>query len=102
MGSHADMVPEMADVVGVAEAKRRFSELLDRVAGGERIVIARRGKPAVTLVPPDDHTRDARDAPTGFAALAGALADWDALDEVVEEIAAARRTARDRPAPTLD
>lgn len=37
----------MTDPVGVAEAKRRFSELLDRVAGGEHIVVARRGRPAV-------------------------------------------------------
>lgn len=87
----------------MAEAKRRFSELLDRVGGGERIVIARRGKPAVALVPPDDDlARRPRSAPTGFAAIAGALADWDDLDDVVTEVYAARRTAKDRPAPALD
>jgi prevent-host-death family protein len=37
----------------VAEAKKRFSELLSRVAyGRERITIAKRGKPLAMLVPP--------------------------------------------------
>jgi len=93
----------MAQWVGVAEAKRRFSELLDRVGSGERIVIARRGKPAVALVPPDEElARGSRPAPTGFAAIAGALAECDELDELVDDVYAARRKAKDRPAPTLD
>jgi len=77
--------------------------LLDRVGAGERIVIARCGKPAVALVPPEDEVaRGPRPAPVGFAAIAGGLADWDALDEVTSDIYAARRKARDRPAPSLD
>jgi antitoxin (DNA-binding transcriptional repressor) of toxin-antitoxin stability system len=32
------------------EARERFSELLDRVARGEEVVILRRGKPVVRLV----------------------------------------------------
>jgi prevent-host-death family protein len=36
----------------VGEAKKHFSELLSRVAyGGERITIAKRGKPLAMLVP---------------------------------------------------
>ena len=67
------------EVLSVADAKRRFSELLDRVARGERIVVTRRGKPAVALVPPADLPPDAPTKPlTGFAALAGALADIEA------------------------
>lgn len=90
-------------MVGVAEAKRRFSELLDRVGAGERILVARRGKPAVALVPPrEELTRGARAAPTGFAAIAGALAGWDELEEVVTDVYAARRKAEDRPVPTID
>ncbi|MEA2181696.1 MAG: Antitoxin Phd YefM, type toxin-antitoxin system [Solirubrobacteraceae bacterium] len=93
----------MPQLVGVAEAKRRFSELLDRVGTGERIVVARRGKPAVALVPPHDElARGDRSAPTGFAAIAGALADWDELDDVVRDINAARTKAEDRPASTLE
>jgi prevent-host-death family protein len=38
--------------VGAYEAKTHLPELLARVAKGERIMIARRGKPAALLVPP--------------------------------------------------
>lgn len=92
----------MASSVGVAEAKRRFSELLDRVAEGERIVVARRGRPAVVLVSPTEAAGSgARPAPLGFASLAGALADLPELDAVLADVAAARRGAKDRPAPDL-
>lgn len=33
------------------EARERFSELLDRAARGEEVVILRRGKPVVRLAP---------------------------------------------------
>jgi hypothetical protein len=39
--------------------------------------------------------------PSGLASVAGALSDWDEIDEVVEEIYSARRTSRDRAAPDL-
>jgi len=39
------------NAVGDAEAKANLSELLDRVAQGEEIVITRNGKPAARLVP---------------------------------------------------
>jgi prevent-host-death family protein len=38
-------------VMNVAEAKARLSELLQRAAGGEEIVIARNGRPLARLVP---------------------------------------------------
>ncbi|MEY2442182.1 MAG: Antitoxin Phd YefM, type toxin-antitoxin system [bacterium] len=88
--------------IGVAEAKRRFSELLDRVAGGERIVVERRGRPAVVLVPPyEEAASGARPAPIGFASLAGALAELPELDEILRDITAARTGATDRPGPDL-
>lgn len=34
-----------------ADAKARFSELLDRAAGGEELTISRHGKPVAKLVP---------------------------------------------------
>jgi len=37
--------------VNVHEAKTHFSQLLQRVASGERITIARAGKPVAELVP---------------------------------------------------
>ncbi len=55
------------------------------------------------LVPPTRTTpASSRPAPTGFAALAGALADWDGIDALVGDIYAARRKAEDRPAPAID
>lgn len=93
----------MTQLVGVAEAKRRFSELLDRVGAGEHIVIARRGEPAVVLVPPGEELmRKPQPAPAGFAAIAGGLADWEELDDAVSDIYAARRKAQDRAEPVLD
>lgn len=44
----------MATVVNVHEAKTTLSRLLERVEAGERITIARAGKPVADLVP---HTR---------------------------------------------
>lgn len=37
--------------VGTFEAKTKLSELLDRVEGGEEVVVTRRGKPIARLVP---------------------------------------------------
>jgi prevent-host-death family protein len=88
--------------LGVAEAKRRFSELLDRVGAGERVVIHRRGRPAVVLVPASaDAVEHYAHPPLGLASVAGGLADWEDLEAVVEEIYAARRATNDRPAPDL-
>ena len=85
----------------VAEAKRRFSELIDRVEQGEQILVSRRGTVVVALVPPRGQ-HDARPAPVGLAAVAGALADWRELETIVDEIYAARRRSRDRSVPEFD
>lgn len=37
--------------INVYEAKARFSELIDRAAGGEEIVVAKAGKPVARIVP---------------------------------------------------
>lgn len=88
--------------IGTADAKRRFSELVDRVGEGERFVVSRRGHPVVALVPPDASLMAGPSSPpAGLATIAGALADWEELDDVVAEIYAARRNSEDRPAPDL-
>ena len=88
--------------LGTAEAKRRFSELVDRVGEGERFLVSRRGRPAVALVPPAAELFELpASPPSGLAALAGALADWEEFDDVVREVYAARRGSDDRPAPDL-
>jgi prevent-host-death family protein len=80
-----------ANVLGVAEARKRFSELIERVVRGERLHVTRRGKLVVALVPAaEGHARYPAD---GLAAIAGALADWKELDAVVSDIYASRRRA---------
>lgn len=92
----------MAEALSVAEAKRRFSELLDRVQRGERFVISRRGKPVVGLVHPDE-VREAPSRPGGLLSIVGLLDDWrqEDVDEMVRHIYRERRRAKDRPAPDL-
>ena len=48
------MASELVHVINVTEAKRRFSELIERVGRGERIIITRRGKPVMGLVTPNE------------------------------------------------
>jgi prevent-host-death family protein len=91
----------LTEMVGVADAKKRFSELVDRVKRGERFVVLRRGRPAVALVPPDEVGEDSDGAPTGLVSIVGALADWPELDEVAAEVYESRRRARDRVVPNL-
>ena len=40
------------NTVGIFEAKNRLSELVERAARGEEIVITRRGEPVARLMPP--------------------------------------------------
>ena len=41
----------MSDSISTAEAKARFSELIDRAAAGEEIIVTRSGKPRARIVP---------------------------------------------------
>jgi prevent-host-death family protein len=92
----------MADVLGVAEAKRRFSELIERVRAGERFVVTRRGRPVIALVAPQTSEDDAEPQRyLGLAAFAGALADWEEIDDFVRELYESRRRARDRAVPDV-
>jgi prevent-host-death family protein len=91
----------MPETLGVAEAKRRFSELIDRVKSGDRIIVYRRGKPALALVPAEEGDVSAQEKPVGLAAVAGALADWAELEDFVTQVYRARRRAKDRPVPGI-
>jgi prevent-host-death family protein len=91
----------MTEQIGVADAKRRFSELADRVGNGESFLIVNRGRPVLALVPPQRLAEDDV-RPVGLAAFAGALAgEWDTVEEDMEEIIAARQEIADRPPPDL-
>ena len=90
----------MAGIMGVGEAKKRFSELMSRVAyNRERFLIERRGRPMVALVSAEDLERleQAPGAPKGLLATLGAWADYEELDQVVESIYRQREEAQDRP-----
>ena len=43
----------MNTTIGMREARNRFSELIERAARGEAIIITRRGKPVARLLPPE-------------------------------------------------
>ncbi len=60
--------------VGMHEAKTNLSKLVERVEGGEEIVITRRGEPAVRLV--------AERRGDGFASLAGT---WRGQVKIAED-----------------
>jgi len=47
------------NAIADSEAKAKFSELLDRVARGEEIVITRDGKPSARLVPAESPPKPA-------------------------------------------
>jgi len=89
----------MTSVLGVGEAKKRFSELMSRVTyGRERFLIRRRGRPMAALVSADDLARLEQEPapPKGALAAVGIWADFDDLDEVVKEIYEQRERDRGR------
>lgn len=48
---YVDMATKSETVVNIHDAKTHFSELLRRVAAGERVIIARAGAPVAVLGP---------------------------------------------------
>ncbi len=89
----------MANAMAVGEAKKRLSEIMSRVAyKGERFIILRRGKPMAGLVSPEDLVRLEQEpvAPKGLLAAVGAWAEFEELDQVVEEIYRQREQSVDR------
>ena len=90
----------MANIRSVADAKKNLSELMSRAAyNNERFLIQRRGKPMAALVSVEDLAQLEREttAPKGLLAAVGALADFDGLDSMIEEIYRQREQAQDRP-----
>ena len=72
----------MVHTVNIHEAKTTLSKLLERVAAGERVVIAKAGTPVADLVP---HVR----ADIVFGTGAGTIEfDSDTFDDPDPEIAA--------------
>jgi prevent-host-death family protein len=89
--------------ISVAEAKRRFADVLGTVRyRGERYVVERNGTPMAALVPLTDLPGASAPAePTGFLALVGAFEDQPQYAESLADAVRSRRTQRSRPAPRL-
>ena len=90
----------MANIRSVADAKKNLSELMSRAAyNNERFLIQRRGKPMAALVSVEDLAKLESEptAPKGLLGAVGALADFDGLDSMIEEIYRQREQAQDRP-----
>lgn len=76
---------QLEERFNVAEAKRRFSDLLGRVAyGGKTILITRRGRPMAKLVPVDP------EKPNHLAKVRGWLDNEDPFFAEIESITAQR------------
>ena len=84
--------------IPLTKAKARFSSLVDRLIHlKEHIVITKRGKPVVTLVPYEEWERREADTTGGLSSVAPPHEDLDGeIDVMVEEIYAARAKSRAR------
>lgn len=63
-------------ILNLYEAKTALSELVDRAAAGEEIVLAKAGRPLAKLVPVDH--RHERRKPGGWQGLVRIAGDFDA------------------------
>jgi len=73
----------MSESVNVYEAKTHLSQLLDRAAAGEEIIIARAGRPVARLVPLAEPSPAPR-VPGGWRGRVSFTADFDDLPAEVE------------------
>jgi prevent-host-death family protein len=90
----------MTETMNVADAKKRLSELMSRVAyNNERFLVQRRGKPMAALVSAEDLLiLEQQKAPVrGLLSAAGACADFDDFELMIENIYVQRGRAEDRP-----
>jgi prevent-host-death family protein len=84
------MLGLVSESVNVYEAKTHLSQLLDRAAAGEEIIIARAGRPIARLVPLAGSPSPRR-SPGGWR---GKVRISDDFDELPAEIDAAFRGER--------
>jgi antitoxin (DNA-binding transcriptional repressor) of toxin-antitoxin stability system len=91
----------MAKVVGVAEAKKRFSEIMsDIVYKGEHFIVERKGRPMIAMVNVTELKKleqiPKAEGKKGLLAAIGALEEFKELDKIIEDIYKARKKAKDR------
>ena len=78
-------------ITNIHEAKTHFSRLIERVIGGEEIVIGKAGKPVAKLVPYREAVKPER-KPGYWKGKVEIAADFD---ELPEDVAAAFRGERE-------
>lgn len=66
------------DTLNIHEAKTHLSRIVERVSGGETIVIAKAGKPVAKIVPLDDE----KIVENRLGFLSGQIAVPDDFDEI--------------------
>jgi len=81
------MSAEPLDQVNMHEAKTHLSKLVERVEGGEEIVISRAGKPAAKLVPVAQPKPGKREL-GGWKGRFDMPSDeeWEKMDEEIEQL----------------
>jgi prevent-host-death family protein len=89
--------------ISVAEARRRFADVLGTVRHrDERYVVDRNGTPMAALVPVSDLQMVGTEVErSGSLALVGAFDDEPRYAESLDVAVRSRRTQRSRPAPRL-
>lgn len=92
-----------ATTISVAEAKRRFADVLGAVKyRGERYVVERNGTPMAALVPLSDLEAGPHASRGGFLALVGLFPDAPEFADALVKVVRSRRTQRSRPTPQLE
>lgn len=90
----------MSKTIGVAEVKRRFSEVIGKVSrDGEQIIIQKNHKPLAAMVSLKDFEivkKSGRRENKGLLAAIGAWDDFEDIDGLIKQIYMARRKAKDR------
>ena len=74
--------------IGFYEARTHFSQLLDQVARGKKVLITRHGKPAAVLMPPPaEDTGDVRQVIAAMKALrrGNVLGEGLSIRDLIEE-----------------
>lgn len=89
------------ETISVAEAKRRFADVLGAVRHqGERFVIERNGTPMAALVPLGDLDVVFPDQ-RGFLVLLEGFAEDDGFSDVLDDVVRSRAEQESRPAPVF-
>jgi len=72
------------EITNISEAKAKLSSLIERVVGGEEIVIGKAGRPVAKIV-----RYERSEEPRTPGALRGKIAIADDFDELPEDVAEA-------------